>query len=296
MMFTRNSTDSMPANFHRLVLAACALMLAASGCRASLRSDRPNSSVSPGCAREQIDHGRKIEKSISAAGLERKYILDVPDAVKAGQPAALIFDFHGWGHSGSGVWNVSRFKELAERDGFVTVYPDGLPISLMGRDPRPGWEIQKTDGNRDLEFVRAMLAEIEASYCIDLDRVYSTGFSNGGYLSHLLACEMSERFAAVAPVGGGDLLTPCHPSRPVPVLIHHGTQDPLIPLAKAQAARDGWATRNGCGSHESKDGCQHFTGCRDGADVAYCEENVAHSWPVPATARIWSFFQNHPRR
>ena len=70
---------------------------------------------SAGCAREAIEHGRRLVKTIDVAGTPREVILDVPDSVKPGTPAPLLLDFHGFGHSGAGVWNVSGFKALAER-------------------------------------------------------------------------------------------------------------------------------------------------------------------------------------
>ncbi len=257
---------------------------------------------SPGCGRAELATGRKIERRIGAAGVERDYILDVPDSIAAGTPVPLMFDFHGFGHSGAGVWNVSGFKPLAERDRFITVYPTGLPITLELRGEShtgPGWEMRASADNRDLAFTVAMLEAIERDYCIDLDRVFSTGFSNGAFFSSLLGCRMSDRFAAIAPVSGGVLRDPCEPSRPVPVMIQHGTRDDLIPVARARAGRDQWLAANGCKpasqALETAPRCERYATCRTDAVVVYCEEDFAHRWPAQATERIWTFFQTHPR-
>ena len=255
----------------------------------------PTTQPSIGCQFDQIERGRRLEKTIEVDGVKRLYILDVPHSVRPRTPAPLLLDFHGFGHSGPGVWNVSQFRDLAEKEGFVTVYPDGLPVQLrlLGTlYERPGWQMTDTD-NRDLAFVRAMLDDLEKRYCLDKSRVFSTGFSNGAFFSSLLGCVMAERFAAVAPVSGGPLSIDCRPSRGVPVLIQHGRQDELIDIDRARASRDQWVTANGCSETKGEtpqEACERRSSCRDGAVVVYCEEDFAHRWPPQATERIWSFF------
>ncbi|MGI8709771.1 MAG: alpha/beta hydrolase family esterase, partial [Acidimicrobiales bacterium] len=128
--------------------------------------------------------------------------------------------------------------------------------------------------NPDLVFVDAMLDQIEADQCIDTSRIYSTGLSNGAFLSSTIACAMSDRIAAVAPVSGLTFTEECRPERPVPVLTFHGTADPILlfnggvgkrlgailagktddsPLPEANLEGDGypkavrdWAEANGC--------------------------------------------------
>ena len=274
---------------HRLCLAAvlCVAMGAAATHAADI-APRP----SAGCSAEKLETGRGVSHTIDVDGVKRAYVLDVPASVQPKKPVPVLFDFHGFGHSAAGVWNVSGFKPLAARDGFITVYPDGLPVHLLGRDA-PGWEIFTTEKNRDLAFTARLLDDLERTYCIDRARVFSTGFSNGAYFSYLLACQMADRFAAVAPVSGGLTAGTCNPGRAVPVLIHHGRQDELVPVAQARAARDAWVQRDGCREHLSN-GCERHRACRDGSEVEYCEGDFAHHWPPEATQRIWDFFRAHP--
>ncbi|HEY0300392.1 MAG TPA: hypothetical protein VGC36_03625, partial [Rhizomicrobium sp.] len=108
-------------------------------------------------------------------------------------------------------------------------------------------------------------------YCIYRNRIYSTGFSNGAFFSQVLACAMAERIAAVAPVSGGALAFECTPSRPVPILIQHGSRDDLIPVSSAHTARDTWRQIDGCTDATPRaDGptCQRWS-CRDNTVVAY---------------------------
>ena len=277
---------------------------------------------SAGCAATTVETGRRIERTIEVDGT-RRYILDVPDSVRPQVPVPLLFDFHGFGHSGAGVWKVSRFKDIATREPFISVYPDGSTVHLLGRDGA-GWDVFTSDDNRDLRFVSGLLDQIERTYCIDLARVYATGFSNGAYLSYRLACTQANRFAAVAPVGGAEVSLPCAPPRAVPVLIFHARNDEMVTVERARAARDAWAGRNQCGASnpDEKRGrnsfsgdkrvaspfsgggglspspavsrCERYTGCRDDAAVEYCEGDFGHHWPVEATERIWAFFRAHP--
>ena len=247
---------------------------------------------STGCELSSVDAGRQLQRAIDVDGVQRAYILDVPESIQAKKPVPLLFDFHGFGHSAAGVWKVSEFRELGAHDGFITVYPDGLPVTLLGREDA-GWQIFTVDGNRDLAFTRQLLDHLERTYCIDRARVFATGFSNGAFFSNLLGCTMAQRFAAVAPVSGGRITVPCTPARGVPVLIEHGRQDQRVPVEQARQARDAWIQMDACHEHASN-GCEHHRGCRDGAEVVYCEGDFNHHWPPEATQRIWEFFKVHP--
>jgi poly(3-hydroxybutyrate) depolymerase len=105
---------------------------------------------------------------------------------------------------------------------------------------------------------------------------------------------MADRFAAIAPVSGGTLRVPCQPSRGVPVLIHHGRTDELIPVEVGRAGRDAWVAVDACKESESE-GCERHHACRDGAVVEYCEGDQEHTWPAQATGRIWKFLMEHPK-
>jgi polyhydroxybutyrate depolymerase len=278
-----------------------ALLLSATLFGAAARAvDAVPARPSDGCTLDRIEHGRRLTGRVVVGGVPRDYILDVPDAVLPHAPVPLLLDFHGFGHSGAGVWTVSGFRDLAARAGFITVYPEGLPVRLTIRGEEregPGWEMYAVEGNRDLAFVRALLDELGRRYCVDRARVFATGFSNGAFFSALLGCTLSDRIAAVAPVSGGPLRVACTPGRGVPILIQHGRQDPLIPVDWARTARDDWLKADQCAAEKKEaDGpaCERWSACRAGAVVEYCEEDYVHTWPPQATARVWEFLQHHP--
>jgi len=288
---------------------------------------------SSGCkASRAPERGERLDRMIEVGGVERRYVLDVPTEPDPGTPLPLLLDFHGLGHSGAGVWEVSGFRALARRTPFVTAYPEGLPVRLV--TPRRvfegvGWEVQRVDGNRDLAFVAALVDRIAADHCIDLARVWATGFSNGAYLAQLLGCTMADRVAAVAPVAGGVLRdVPCEPSRAMPILIHHGRWDGIIPIGQGRAARDAWTKVDACGvdapvapsappgptvpatsptggavgadeaareaAEAASVSCEVHATCRAGSMVGWCEGDFGHWWPAGASERIRDFLFAHP--
>lgn len=268
-----------------MALVLCALFAGAA---------RGESVQSPGCARSAIARGDRLERTLDVDGVERSFIADVPASIDPNRPVPLLLDFHGFLHSAAGVWRVSGFRELGERKRFITIYPQGLEVRLLGRQG-DGWELFAGERNRDVAFVRRILDWAEGEYCIDRRRVFATGFSNGAFLCHVLACTMADRVAAIAPVGGGLVEMPCDPGRPVAVMIHHGRNDAIVGVDRARELYEFWKKEDGCPGERSGEGCRRAADCRDGSAVVYCEGDGAHRWPVEATARIWEFFEQHPR-
>lgn len=254
--------------------------------------------LASGCERSEIVHGNRQERTLAVDGVERTFILDVPDTVQPRRAVPLLLDFHGFGHSAAGVWRVSGFRELGVRERFITVYPQGLDVELLGRRG-PGWEIASVDGNREVAFVLRLLETLEHEYCIDRSRIYATGFSNGAFLSHLLGCALSDRIAAIAPVSGGTANVACRPARAVSVMVHHGRNDSVVPVERGRQLFQDWKKLDGCpGTRPMAAGeaCERAVDCSDGASVVYCEFDGEHRWPPEATGRIWEFLATHPLR
>jgi polyhydroxybutyrate depolymerase len=175
----------------------------------------------------------------------------------------------------------------------------------------------------DVGFVNKMIDELQAKLCVDDKRVFSTGMSNGGFLSHRLACELSTRIAAIAPVAGVVGVPTCTPPRAVPVMHFHGTADALVPYngsasMKTPSVPDtakGWATRDSCTDKPRETvkrgdvSCMTQDACANKAEVTLCTiQNGGHTWPgaipiavmghtsqdIRATDAMWEFFQKHP--
>lgn len=172
---------------------------------------------------------------VTQSGKSRSYLLYVPQANNPSAATPLVFVFHGGGGSGKGIMNTSQMNAVADQQNFVVAYPDGTS-SLLGANTWNGGSCcgyAVTSKAKDVDFIRELLVKIKQSYSIDDARVYATGISNGGILSHRLGCDLSDKIAAIAPVDGGINLggdfPSCNPSRHVPIMEFHGTTDDNYP-------------------------------------------------------------------
>lgn len=259
-------------------------------------------------------------------GLSRTYRLFVPSSYDASTELPLLLVFHGGFGSGEQVSRQTGFDEIAEREGFIAVYPDG--VTSESREVVPTWNagdccgyamLSKVD---DVAFVDELLDSMETEFSIDSSRIYATGMSNGGMLSYRLACELADRIAAVAPVAGSIALGECRPGRPIPLIIFHGTADESVPYEGGPLKRTGsmvpaapdlaatWAAMNGCTSEPIVTEVDGYTetryeGCVDDATVTLLSiDGFPHAWPgsdhgaihsgadspLDASEMIWSFF------
>lgn len=169
------------------------------------------------------------ELSLEHGERSRSYLVHVPPRGAREGPLPVVLSFHGGGASAEGHRNHVSWEALADREGFVVVYPYGT-----GRFRRRllTWNAGSCCGYAqnhevdDVGFVRALLDDLERRLPIDESRVYATGFSNGGMFAYRLAAEAADRIAAIAPVAGVVLINSLNPSRPMPVLHIHSVDDP----------------------------------------------------------------------
>jgi polyhydroxybutyrate depolymerase len=268
-------------------------------------------------------------------GRQRSYILYVPPLLDRSQPLAVVFVFHGGSGNAQSAIRMTEFNKIANQNGFLVVYPNGT--GRLSSEKLLTWNggrccgyAQENNVN-DISLVRAIVADLQTLAEIDPQRIYGTGMSNGGILSHRLGCEAADLFAAIAPVAGTLNFSPCNPSQPVSVLIFHGTADQHLPynggvgpesrvgvdFASVQESVDFWTTFNACNSQpqtETFADIQHqvWSGCRDGTAVElYSILDGGHAWPggnssgrssadqptrsISASQLIWDFFAEHPK-
>ncbi len=170
-----------------------------------------------------------IYASITHDGIQRDYILYIPEIYDGNTTVPLVLNFHGFGSSASQQMFYGDFRDIADTEGFLLVHPEGTTFigNQFWNVGFPG--ISSTID--DVGFTEALIDELATLYAIDLDRVYATGMSNGGFMSFLLACQLSEKIAAVASVTGSmtqDTFDDCNAQRPTPVLQIHGTEDDVV--------------------------------------------------------------------
>ena len=281
---------------------------------------------SPGCASSASAAGLDEMRSLDHDGVERTYQLHVPASYDGETPTAVVLNFHGFTpivgpQAASAQASLSGLVAKSDDAGFIAVHPQGL---LEGDGTTASWNAGtccSTDSERDdVGFIAALIDTLGADLCIDERRVYSTGLSNGGIMSHFLACRLADRIAAIAPVAGVNGAMPCEPGRPVGVVAFHGTSDALVPYTGGVTAVDDWVARNGCSSdpeetfNNGDSRCERYTGCQGDVEVELCTvEDGGHTWPggsdlpsVPglpdlgkttqdlsANDEMWSFFQRH---
>lgn len=166
------------------------------------------------------------EHFMNIGSVQRRYLVHLPPHFNKSGNAPLVLLLHG----GRGRPETAAHDgqiDATDAHGFVLVMPEGI---------NGGWNdgrIVKGHGNDDVAFLSALIDTMVHDYGVDAKRVYSTGISNGGFMSFRLACDLSDKIAAIAPVAasmGEGAPGDCHPSHPIPVLMINGTKDPLIPF------------------------------------------------------------------
>lgn len=265
--------------------------------------------------------------SIQSGGMTRTFHVYVPAKYVAttSTPDTLVFVFHGYTQTGTGgsftsIEYLSQMDPVSDAQGFLLVYPDGYMNS---------WNAGRCCGAAvssnvdDVGFFDAMLAWVESKYCVDPKRVYVAGLSNGGFFSNRLACERANVVAAIGPVAGPLDITPCNPSRPVPVFEVHGTADPVVFFdggSSSQAlpvdqAISTWEGFDKCTDPmaatvytQGQATCTEESMCSGSSAVELCViDGGGHQWPggkddylgnfssdLDTSSALMTFFQAHP--
>jgi polyhydroxybutyrate depolymerase len=239
---------------HALALTACVGAGALPG--ASAKPVPAISSAAVSSAASCVGRARQPTNAtwtLDFGGRTRTFVVHVPPSYDPSMPTPLVFNFHGYRMSPKLEEWLTSMSATADAAGFVLVYPEGTG-SPLGFNAGGCCGDAKDDHVDDVGFTRAMLDRLEADLCVDPQRVFATGMSNGGFMSHRLACEMSDRIAAVAPVSGVNATATCAPTRAVPILDFHGVADPTVPYyggssygwPSVNESINAWAARDGC--------------------------------------------------
>lgn len=228
----------------------------------------------------------------------RNFILYIPAGINN---PSLVINMHGLTSNASQQRAYTGFDRIADREKCIVVYPNGLSNT---------WDIS---ANQDVNFISQLIDTIDRRYNIDNNRVYATGFSMGGYMSHRLACALSNKIAAIAPVSGLNASLNCSPGRAVPVLQIHGTADPIVLYSGVPQTIRGWVQRNRCeteaqiimpypSSNENSAVTKEiYSPCDENTMVELLSiEGATHVWPgasfggasdINANDEIWAFFK-----
>jgi polyhydroxybutyrate depolymerase len=258
---------------------------------------------------------------VTFGGLTRAVDVHVPASYDRSRRTPLVLNFHGFTSNSMQEALLSQMNAKSDSEGFIVMYPNGTGTTLS-------WNAGACCGDAaannvdDVGFTAAVIDEAEKQLCVDRKRVFSTGMSNGGFLSHRLACELTSRIAAAAPVAGVLGIPKCEPSRPIAIMGFHGTLDMLVPYGGSTALNfpavpdtyANWAVRDSCTQaavetfRMGDSHCSTYGGCAGGVEVTLCTvDGGGHTWPggtpiptgytttnLSATDAMWDFFVKHP--
>lgn len=263
-------------------------------------------------------------ETLSVDGVIRHYRLHIPSQYNDFTPVPLMLSLHGFAHSSDGQEMLSQWTSIADREGFIIVYPDGTGIPRSWNAGMTPY-VSNPDGiSDDIKFLGALIDHLEKTRCVDRRRIYVNGWSNGGGMCNRMACEMSDRIAAVGTVAGSYFEVPggCQPSRPIPIIAFHGDADPIVPYSGSdqQGTPDivswaaNWAKQNGCQAEPTMIFQQgdvtgiSWSGISASMEVQlYTIHTGGHTWPggkplpffgktsndISASEKMWEFFKRY---
>ena len=245
--------------------------------------------------------------------LDRFYYLYTPSNLDSNESIPVLFAFHGYGSSAIRHLNYTNYFPIADSENFIVIYPQGATTATLSTHWNVGgWTSKSTID--DLDFVETIIGLIKDKIQIDETRIYSSGMSNGGYMGYHLACNLSNKFAAIVSVTGSmtnDTYNDCNPTHPTPILQIHGLLDFVVPYDGNAGSKsisdviDYWVNYNSCSTDQdtvikyddySLIVYDTYTSCLNDVNVKLIlHPEMGHDWPslqsynINASSEIWNF-------
>ena len=236
----------------------------------------------------------QTRKTITSEGQKREYLQYAPSDLGSKRP--LIISCHGMNQSAKYQWDALKdAKTLADKEKFVIVLPEGI---------NNGWDIS---GDRDINLIKDLIAQMKKDFDIDENRVYLSGFSMGGMLTYHAMNKIPNVIAAFAPISGYPMWGFTYTGkRAIPVIHHHGTGDDVCVYSNVQRNIDELVKKNKCSSTptitQNYGGYSHITrkewgGGTDGVKVVLMELANKGHWisndGLFTLDEIWKFCKNY---
>lgn len=268
--------------------------------------------------------------SIPFGSDHRTYLLHLPQGYTGESPIPMVLALHGGFGNAYNIENQSQLSLKANMENFIVLYPEGIKGEVLNISSwNAGWccGYASSSGSDDVGFINSLIDSIKLDYNIDTNRIYATGMSNGGFMCYRLACELSNKIAAIAPVAASMSVYECEPIRAVPIISFHSHLDSNVPYyggigngfsnhynTPQDSVFNIWAIKNSCSPltdtviNNSEYTFISALNCDCKSEIHhYATEDGGHSWPggvqtqigddpssyINATDLMWEFFQNH---
>ncbi|MBC7850426.1 MAG: phospholipase [Chitinophagaceae bacterium] len=275
----------------------------------------------------------RFSESIVVDGLTRTYTVNLPPDYYDHDSYSLVLAFHGGGGDAVQFESTSRLSEKANSSKFIVVYPNGVksdgPLKAQTWNAGGCCDYAVQQNINDVKFVSMLIDKLTTSFKINSKKVYATGHSNGGMLSYRLACELSNKIAAIAPNGCTMVVTqPCSALRAVSVLHMHSVNDSRVPYTGGEGAGvvdaylppldsvlNVWSLKNSCNvqaqvlTNNAQFLHSKWSDCNQNTSIEYyLTQDGGHGWPgglpggansdIPSTYinandLLWAFFQKY---
>ena len=251
--------------------------------------------------------------------LSREYVIYIPQSYDGTENVPLLLVFHGFGGRVQDMMYTADFRDLAESENFILVYPQGLEFENESYSYHWNTGFSSDDNKSssdDFGFVEGLIGDVSTHLLVDTSKIYATGYSNGGFFTYALACYYSDLFTAIAPVSGtmmDDTYEACNPSHPTPVMHLHGTDDGTVSynggegLTSVDESIGYWTSYNNTDttpsintfSNQSLEHYVYDNGERESSVELYKVLNGEHIWfdfeldGVPTNTLMWNFLSKY---
>ena len=242
-----------------------------------------------------------------------------PPNLDTNSSIAVLFALHGYGSSAITHYSYTNYRSIADDNNLVVIYPQGSTSSGLNTHwNNGGWTSKSTA--KDIEFIDTIINRLKEKINVDQTRIYSSGMSNGGYMSYHLACNLDNKFAAIVSVTGSmttDTFDNCSPSHPTAIMQIHGMRDTVVPYFGSIGSKSiedvmqYWSSYNGCDidpeeqiEYNSQNNyvinTETYKNCVNNVSVKLIlHSTLGHNWPrtsyhgVSASQEIWNFVSKY---
>ena len=251
--------------------------------------------------------------------LDRYYFIYVPDNLDNEKSIPILFALHGYGSTARNHFSYTNYMPIADANNFIVVYPQGFPMNTTLASSSSHWNVGGwTVGSnvKDVEFMETVIDLVQKKISVDPTRIYSSGMSNGGFMSYHLACNLSNKIAAIVSVTGSmtpETYSSCSPSHPTPVLQIHGLLDTTVPynglsfMESIPKVMQYWSEYNSCSTEPEESSIinieedyviniDEYKNCLNNVDVKLIlHSSMGHTWPrensygINASTEVWNF-------